>query len=139
MPRTSYNLQEKVARQFRTEAEKVAKDIASYLGQATDSQEIDVEEELTLWWTEGITAEQASELFAQGMEVDEIMDQRFPNRRFMITHTRPDPGMQVSYAERMQKLTEEKEWGPSKAREPGALPNVHNESGGELQSTVEPY
>lgn len=131
----TYNMQEKIAQAFRTEAEKVAQQVASFIGKPTDSQEIDPEEELTLWWEEGISPEEASQLFASGADIDQVLDQRFPNRRFMLTYQRPDPEQQISYAVRMDKLSKEKNWEPSK----GEAPNVHGESAGELQSTVEPF
>ncbi len=130
--RTNPNLTEKVAQAFRVEAEKMAKQMAEYLGKPTDAQEIDTDEELTLWNQEKISAEEASQRFIAGEDIDAIMDQRFPNRRFMFTYQRPDPEQQVQYAERMKKLSTERGFKEE-------TPNVHNESAGELQSTIEPY
>lgn len=135
MPQKSLNLQERVAERFSEEADKIAKAIAAAIGKPTDTQTVTTEEEIELWMEEGITQEEASELFRTGTaELDQILDMRYPNRRFMMTFQKPEPQEQIRFAERMKKATE-----GYKRPEPGSLPSVHNESAGELQSTVEPY
>ena len=131
--RTSPNFQERVAQTFALEADKMAQSVAEAFGKPSDSQTISTKEELALWNQEGITPEEASELFSQGVEVDEIMDARFPNRRYMYTFQKPDPEQQIKFAKRMAEAS--KSYTPDVADGP----DVHNESAGELQSTLEPY
>lgn len=133
MPRVAYNLNEKVAKAFQVEAEKVAKQIADFIGRPTDAQEVSLEDEIAMWNMEGISAEEASQLFAAGMPIDQVVDKRFPKRRFMMQYQRPDPKQQIHYAERMKKLTEEKGIPSS------TVPKVTNESAGEVQSEVGDY
>lgn len=136
MPAT-FNIQERIAEELKRKADPIARDIAHRMGKATDTQEINQEEELRLWSARD-TSVDPTELLAQGMPIDQIVDAVYPNRRKMVTYTRPNPKDQVSYAERMAKLVEE-HGGEDAINQKFSIPSVHNESGGELQSTTGAY
>jgi hypothetical protein len=113
MAKPKLNYQEQVADRFKSRAEAIALQIASAMGQASGTETLDPQKEIDMW-NHRVDVDQAgnpvnaSDLFAKGMPIEQVVDAIYPYRRRMTEYSRPNPSDRVKYAERMKKLTNER-------------------------------